>query len=136
MTVYWISDEEVGANHGCLEPYGGESLKEDVATFMEPLAYDETPQDILKRLEGINEMNEHRRKLGLKEVDAAVERRKSIERSSHLSPLYFADPSDARYAGKLELLRDYGFLTTGQHELLSERLGSLHHLLKEVEVKK
>ncbi len=43
-------------------------------------------------------------------------------------PLYFADTTDLRYKQKLDLLKEYNFLSNEEHKTLSERLGSLNYL--------
>lgn len=62
------------------------------------------------------------------------ERRKQFNGHEELKfsyPLYFADTTDHRYKQKLDLLKEYNFLTKEEHEKLSENLGSLNYLLKE-----
>ena len=99
IEVTW-KDGALGPKNGCLRPYSGEHVYEDVAGFVECLG---------------NEPSE------------------SLEmKSDHFTiyPLYFCDPKEERYQKKLDLLKEYKFLTEEEHENLSNKLGSLHHLLK------
>lgn len=51
-----------------------------------------------------------------------------LENYSNSYPLYFADTTDSRYKQKLDLLKEYNFLSNEEHKTLTERLGSLYYL--------
>ena len=47
------------------------------------------------------------------------------------NPEYFCNPQDKRYIKKLNLLKEYNFITNTEYDNLSKNLGSLNYLLKE-----
>lgn len=98
-----------GPKDGVLSPYGAESMREDIATFVESLGYALTPEQIGKLMD--NQSGE------------------SFYFVCY--PLYIADTSDERYRKKLDLLKRYGFFSDKEHKTLTERLGCLRHLLRE-----
>ncbi len=107
-----------------LTPYSAKSINEDVAEFVrmsincfsnnfltkEDIKYlftgDETDRKILEEYAG------------------------QLEKYAGHFPLYFADTTDHRYKQKLDLLKEYNFLTKEEHEKLSKDLGSLNYLLR------
>ncbi len=105
--VTWKIDGTDRPKNGCLNPYSAKSIDEDIATFLEPLGYAGSPEMIKEHLPIPEKVN----------ID-------------NLFPLYFADTTDHRYQKKLDLLKEYNFLTKEEHEKLSENLGSLNYLLK------
>lgn len=163
--------------NGCLNPYSAESVYEDVATFVQALAYKVDPRDIAKL--DSNRINNLEKKIveQKSEIDSLLKEKDLLLSKQHLSsrdsiflelysiiidnsynilemdshlinyekrrpfetaniskslfPLYFADTTDHRYQKKIDLLREYNFLTNEEHEKLSENLGSLNYLLKE-----
>ena len=48
-------DGKIGSNYGCLEPYSGESIEEDVAVFIGCLGYEETPESLKKIIDRVGE---------------------------------------------------------------------------------
>jgi len=55
---------------------------------------------------------------------------RNIGNNKEWYPLYFADPTDARYKQKIDLLKEYDFLNEKEHKTLIENVGSLHYLIE------
>ncbi len=100
MSTAWKDDKTSIPKNGLLTPYSARSIHEDVANFVESLSY-------------VNE-KEWAKKTSFLE----------------LYPLFYADTTDHRYKQKLDLLKEYNFLTKEEHEKLNENLGIYSHLLK------
>ena len=113
LEVTW-KDGTMDPKDGCLNPYAGESMYEDVAIFLESVVlYSQTtPEQILKRkdLENYN--------------------KKEIEGLIRLYPWYFCNSKDKRYKQKLDLLKEYNFITNIEHDNLEKNLGNLNYLLR------
>jgi len=111
--ITW-KDGTAGPKEGCLDPYSGESIREDVATFVESaVPYIQTPEQIIEHFKKIKEYKE-----------------KEIEGLSNLYPWYFCNSKDKRYLKKLNLLKEYNFITNAEYDTLSKNLGKLNYLLK------
>ena len=102
----WKDDSTKCPKNGLLNSYSAKFMYEDIATFVESLGYVD-------------------KKEWAKGTDFP-------ERY----PLFFANTTDHRYQKKLDLLKEYEFLTKEEHEKLSKNLGSLNYLLKSDENKK
>jgi len=113
--IVWKDDKTDDPKNGMLSPCSSTSINEDAAEFVGCLSYNNNPGEIKKSY--INVSNP------LLKEDSL-----SIVAHSSLYPLYFADTTDKRYQQKLDLLKDYNFLTEQEHKTLSERLGSLNYL--------
>ena len=111
---------------GLLNPYSSKSVKEDVAEFVSTLSYEYDSKDL----------EELCLPKGWDRDSLIAERHKDKDFSffyvgeNSSFPFYFANPNDKRYQQKLDLLKEYEFITKEQHKILSERLGSLYYLIK------
>ncbi len=99
-------DKTTGPKYGFLNPESTKNIYEDVANFVESLAYEYPPEFIRNRF---NEEN----KFFIK-----------------ICPMYFCNPEDKRYQEKLNLLKKYNFLTEEEHNNLSAKLGILYNLIE------
>ena len=106
-TVGGLINKALGRESGMLCDYSFESVYEDVADFVGTLGYDKNPEDIKKYFT-----------------------KENLDYIKFSFPLYFADTTDHRYKQKIDLLKEYDFLTKEEHEKLSKNLGSLNYLLK------
>ncbi|MEK6844669.1 MAG: hypothetical protein AABX44_00245 [Nanoarchaeota archaeon] len=113
-TFFW-KDGASEPKYGLIKPYSATNIREDVANFVELIGRNSflNPEDISYLFEGETK-NE-----GILIKDYA---------SSF--PLHFADTTDHRYQKKLDLLKEYNFLTNEEHKKLTKDLGSLNYLLK------
>ncbi len=114
VSIKWKEDLTKIPRNGLLTPYSAKSINEDVADFV-GIAQDYLQSAFL--YEFFSEVNPDFNKKGLK-------------KHAENFPLFFADTTDHRYKQKLDLLKEYNFLTKEEHEKLSENLGSLHYLLE------
>ena len=73
----------------------------------------QTPEQIIEHFKKIKEYKE-----------------KEIEGLSNLYPWYFCNSKDKRYLKKLNLLKEYNFITNAEYDTLSKNLGKLNYLLK------
>ncbi len=121
--LFW-EDKTRGPKNGMLEPYSSRTIHEDVANFVESLGYKKNPEQIKREIEKAKQLEE-RYSTKLKNLS-----RLEMELDCLIYPLYFADTTDSRYKQKLNLLKEYNFLTKEEHEKLSKNLGSLSYLLK------
>ncbi len=103
--VKW-RDQITGPKYGFLNPESTKNIYEDVANFVESLAYEYPPEFIRHKF---NEENKFFVKI---------------------CPLYFCNPADRRYQLKLNLLKKYNFLTEEEHNNLSAKLGILYDLIE------
>ncbi len=111
--ITW-EDGTIGPKDGCLNPGSGKSIFEDIAIFVESaVLYSQTPEQIIEYLH------------------AKEYKKKEIKSLSRVYPIYFCNYQDKRYLEKLNLLKEYNFITNAEHDSLSKNLGSLNYLLKE-----
>ncbi|MEK6844906.1 MAG: hypothetical protein AABX44_01485 [Nanoarchaeota archaeon] len=97
----WKDDSSKCPKDGLLNPYSAKSINEDIAEFVGTLG----------------------------NVDKK-ERAKNLNCQNMIYQLFFCDTTDRRYQKKLDLLKEYNFLTKEEHKKLSENLGCLNYLLK------
>ena len=110
LSITW-KDGTNGPKDGCLDPYSGKSMYEDVARFVESaVLYLKTPEEILEFAKDYN--------------------KEKIKNLSAIYPLHFCNSKDKRYKQKLDLLKEYDFITNAEYDNLSKNLGSLNYLLK------
>lgn len=114
----WREDSTEIPKNGLLTPYSAKSIGEDVSEFVR----------ISMNCFSKNFLN--REDIGYIFADTKTDK-KILEEYAESFPLYFADTTDHRYQKKLDLLKEYNFLTNEEHERLSRDLGSLNYLLKE-----
>ncbi len=113
------NDQTEGPKNGCLTPLSSKDTQEDAANFVECLGYEETPESLKKKNTFFKEHYDEKTFVEIFEI------------SQIAFPLYFADTTDHRYKQKLDLLKEYYFLTKEEHEKLINNLGSLNYLFKE-----
>lgn len=116
-----------GPKNGCLHPLAGRDMHEDLAFFVECLGYEETSENV----KALYLFFKGRKEKILKDTNKLREHALDIDFYQNYVPLYFADTTDYRYKQKLDLLKEYNFLTKEEHEKLSNSLGSLNYLLRE-----
>lgn len=107
--AYLWKDKTIGPKDGLLEPYSGKTIDEDISNFVECAGYNRSPEEAEKFI--------------------FANPASGVRLMINIYPLYFCNTTDKRYQKKLDLLREYKFLTEKEHKTLSERLGSLYHLL-------
>lgn len=151
ITMVW-DDGSGGPKHGCIEPYGGTNILEDVAHYLEPLGYQRNPDDVIKSggifvALQITEFSIRGAQLS-KKVDEITQILKSPQKlenakgrlkkllkeelrmyAAHSTPFYFCDKTDKRYQQKIDLLREYDFISKKQHKWICKHLGCLRYLL-------
>ncbi len=126
FSVEWENGEE-GPKYGLMKPYGGTSVGEDVATFMEALGYKYAPAEVITVIKIMAKKPETIiKQYGIEPLKAM---RRYVADASHTMPLYFADKNDTRYRRKIELLVEHNFLTAEEGKKLIEQLGCLRPLL-------
>ena len=98
--VLWRDDKTTIPKNGLLTPYSAKSISEDVAVFIECISFANEKESANKTI------------------------------FPELFPLFFADTTDHRYRKKLDLLKEYNFLTKEEHKTSCDNLGIYYHLLK------